>query len=269
MDRHYGGKRDRPDGRDEIKEYPLHQVPSTDQHPSVDLRKYIDHIYDQGQLDSCTANVLCAAYGLELKRNSLGSKTMYHYFDASRLFLYYNSRMYDQTTDDNVGVSIRDIFKAMKTYGVCLEALWPYDEQEFAKKPSTASYQDGLGNTITKYTRLTQDIDQFRACLKAGYPFAVGFEVYSSFRDLDTKPDGVMPLPPPDMIRVEMPYLHAVLAVGYDDMTQCITILNSWGKKFGDRGYFYMPYSYITDPKRAFDFWKIEDICERGVPQNL
>ncbi len=35
---------------------------------------------------------------------------------------------------------------------------------------------------------------------------------------------------------------HAVVAVGYDDAKERIIVLNSWGRDWGDKGYFYMPY---------------------------
>ena len=257
-----GGKRDTPDARDVSKNYEQHQIPSVDEHPVVDLRQYILKIYDQDTLESCTSCVLCGAYGLELKKQSEGSK-VFHYFDCSRLFLYYNSRKFDDDTDNNVGVSIRNVFKAFKNTGVCEEGLWPYNKQKYTEKPPPECYTNAAGNTVCHYARLDQNMHQFRACLKEGYPFAFGFEVYDSFRDLNNKKDGLMVLPSEEEIRTKVPGLHAVLAVGYDETKQCIIVLNSWGPKFGDNGYFYMPYSYITDSSRAFDFWKIENVCER------
>lgn len=53
---------------------------------------------------------------------------------------------------------------------------------------------------------------------------------------------------------------HAVLAVGYDNSTQHFIIRNSWGADWGDKGYFYMPYEYITDGDLADDFWYIRVI---------
>ena len=263
MQRNYGSKRDVTDHRDVIRTYSADEIPS---HTKHDLVKYISHVYNQGGLDSCTSNALCGAYGLELMRQSRGSK-IFRYFDCSRLFLYYNSRLYDQTTDQNIGVSFRDVFKAMKTYGVCTEALWPYNEQNFSQRPLSTCYQGGLGNSIVSYTRLDQDIHQFRACLNEGYPFTVGFEVYSSFRELENNSSGLMLMPTEDEIRMENPSLHAVLAVGYDDVAQCITILNSWGSSFGKDGYFYMPYDYILNQQRAYDFWKIGEVGESNVPE--
>jgi len=50
---------------------------------------------------------------------------------------------------------------------------------------------------------------------------------------------------------------HAVLAVGYDDTTQLFTFRNSWGAAVGDKGYFYMPYAYLTNSSLANDLWTI------------
>jgi hypothetical protein len=50
---------------------------------------------------------------------------------------------------------------------------------------------------------------------------------------------------------------HAVLAVGYEDATQRFIVRNSWGKGWGNKGYCTMPYSYLTDPSLARDFWAV------------
>ena len=147
-------------------------------------------------------------------------------------------------------------------YGVCTEALWPYDEQKFSLKPLSSYYQEGLGNSIANYASLDQDIDEFRACLKAGYPFTVVFKIYSSLWNLENDITWLMPVPTKDEISLDKPSLHTALAVGYDDDAQRITILNSCGRSFGNDGYFYMPYEYILNYKHVFDFWKIEETSE-------
>ncbi len=48
---------------------------------------------------------------------------------------------------------------------------------------------------------------------------------------------------------------HAVMAVGYDDNTRLIKIRNSWGKEWGKKGYFFMPYDFIINPNYCDDFW--------------
>ena len=40
-----------------------------------------------------------------------------------------------------------------------------------------------------------------------------------------------------------------MVVVGYSDDTKFFLVRNSWGKHFGDDGYCYIPYSYISDPE--------------------
>ena len=124
----------------------------------------------------------------------------------------------------------------MEKYGVCTETLWPFDEQKFSQKPLSSCYQDGLRKSIDKYTRHDQYIDQFRVCLKGVYPITVVLKIYSCFWKLENNTSVLMPMRTKDEIRLENPTLHAVLAVGYDDDAQRITILNSWGSSFGNDG---------------------------------
>ena len=50
---------------------------------------------------------------------------------------------------------------------------------------------------------------------------------------------------------------HAVLGVGYDDRRQWFIVRNSWGAAWGLKGYFTLPYAYVTDANLAADFWTI------------
>ena len=264
-----GGKRDKPDSRDYTKRYGYHMIPKKERDPKVDLRKYIDTIYDQGGLECCTANALCAAFTLELKRQSKEAKKTYVPYDPSRLFVYYNARVMEDNVSENSGCTLRFALKAMNYIGVCKESLWPYDESKFAVQPTPSAYKNALGNTISKYQRLDQDINQFRACLKAGFPIAFVMEIYGSFVGPENKKKGKMPMPSSDELLSFKPFLHAVLAVGYDDDKDHVIVLNSWGPSFGKNGCFYMPYEYIIDPARCLDFWKIEEVCEKAAqPKN-
>lgn len=194
---------------------------------------------------------MCAAYGLDLQKQDETT-----YFDPSRLFLYYNTRYYISEVGKNAATSIRDTIKVFNCSGVCEEVAWPYHVSKFKKKPPKQCYRDAEGNDLRCYERLKHtDIHQLRACLKDESPFVFGFDVYRSFRDADE--DGEMPMPSERELSREPEGQHAVLAVGYDDDEQRITVLNSWGKDWGDEGYFDMPYEFITDSDMCFDFWKI------------
>ena len=81
-----------------------------------------------------------------------------------------------------------------------------------------------------------------------------GFTVYESFESQQVAQTGVMTMPAP---KEKVVGGHAVLAVGYDDASQRFIIRNSWGPGWGQKGYFTMPYAYITESNLADDFWTI------------
>ena len=57
---------------------------------------------------------------------------------------------------------------------------------------------------------------------------------------------------------------HSMLVVGYDDNSQSLLVLNSWGKDFGDKGYFRIAYQeFLKWPGQA---WGVEGVV---VPQNV
>ena len=259
-----GAIRDYRDHQDFIRRYGEEELPSTADHPVVDLREYVVHIFEQDDLGSCTANVICAAYEFIVQKQAR-KLNYYHYnFNASRLFVYYNTRKLTSTTEEDSGGTLYDSLLSIYQWGVCHEDLWPYIIRDFTKEPPRACYIDAEGNKITAYYHLKQEKHQLRACLKEGFPFAFLFELFDSF-DINMTDDGQMPLPSEEEIRDGATYNHAVLCVGYNDNTECFTVLNSWGSDFGDGGYVYMPYKYVLDSERAFNFWKISDASEMGL----
>ena len=93
-----------------------------------------------------------------------------------------------------------------------------------------------------------------KACLASGYPFVFGFTVYESFESPQVAKTGVAALPGPSEAVVGG---HAVLAVGYDDAQHSFLVRNSWGDGWGMKGYFTMPYAYLTQSDLSSDFWTI------------
>ena len=245
--RHYGWHPDRPDHRDVMfAASPASQgvLPA-----KVDLRKQCPPIFNQGQLGSCTANAIGAAYRFDLLKQKMDAE-----FVPSRLFIYYNERAMENTIQSDAGAAIRDGIKSISKQGVCSEASLPYDVARFTKKPSAACYLEAKSHQALQYQRVPQSISQMKACLAAGYPFVFGFTVYEGFESAAVAKSGKLDLPTQSEKAVGG---HAVLAVGYDDATQRFTVQNSWGTDWGQKGFFTIPYAYINDPDLAEDFWTI------------
>jgi C1A family cysteine protease len=216
----------------------------------VDLSQttYIPAIFDQGQLGSCTANAVANAY--LFTRNKEG-KTDSSYV-PSRLFIYYNERAADGTVSEDAGSSLRCSVSVVSKQGACHEVLCPYQIKSFAKKPSTKAYADGLNYQALTYSRLTNALTSTKACLAAGYPFIMGIDVYENFESDATATTGIVTMPTGKLLGG-----HAVMCVGYDDTKKLFKVMNSWGDSWGDHGYFYLPYAYVTSTKLTSDIWTL------------
>jgi C1A family cysteine protease len=217
---------------------------------AMDLRPQCPkEVYDQGQLGSCTGNAIAGAIEFdEIKQKAADI------FTPSRLFIYYNERVVEGTVNSDAGAQIRDGIKTVAKQGACHEQIWPYDITKFRAKPSKAAYTDGTKHTAVQYQRLIQSLTEMKGCLAAGYPFVFGFTVYESFESASVAKTGIVPYP---STGEKVLGGHAVLAVGYDDASQRFIVRNSWGSGWGMKGYFTIPYSYLTDNNLADDFWTI------------
>lgn len=51
-----------------------------------------------------------------------------------------------------------------------------------------------------------------------------------------------------------------MVCVGYDDEKQHFIVLNSWGVEFGDKGYCYFPYDFISDNNLCNDCHAFLDV---------
>jgi C1A family cysteine protease len=171
----------------------------------------------------------------------------------SRLFIYYNERSLEGTVKQDSGAQLRDGIKTLATNGVCPETDWPYIISKFKSKPNTKSYQDGLQHKITSYSRLTTSTDM-KTCLASGFPFVFGFTVYQSFESTQVANTGIVPMPSKNE---QVLGGHAVMACGFDDSKNWMIVRNSWGSSWGAAGYFFLPYSYISNTNLATDFWTI------------
>lgn len=243
----FGWLRDLPDHRDHLYSAPMAALTALP--ASVDLRGKCPPVYDQGQLGSCTANGIGGALQFERMKQNLQPE-----FIPSRLFIYYNERVIEHTVNSDSGAMIRDGIKSVAKQGDCPETSWPYDISKFTDKPTPVCYKEALKYKAVQYSRLLQNLNQMKGCLADGYPFVLGFTVYTSFMSPMVAKTGVVPMPGSSE---QVLGGHCVLAVGYDDATQRFLIRNSYGDTWGMHGYGTMPYAYLTDSSLSADFWTI------------
>jgi len=241
----FGWLPDLPDHRDKL--YSAIAKPPPELPPSVDLRKSFSPVEDQGAMNSCTANAIVGV--LEFLEN----KNKKPFVDLSRLFVYYNERVIEHSVDADPGAFIRDGIKTIVKQGVCAESRWPYSKSKLYSKPPVACYREAADHQVTSYHRIVT-FHEMRQCLAEGYPFVFGFTVYSAFMSKEVKKSGVLNLP---QTGEKVEGGHAVVAVGYDDAQKRFLVRNSWGSGWGMKGYYTMPYDYLSDRNLSDDFWTV------------
>jgi C1A family cysteine protease len=214
---------------------------------SVDLRSIQSPVEDQGNLGSCTANAFAGGLQCLEVKDKLPMVAM------SRLFIYYNERALEGTVGSDAGASLRDGIKTLVAQGCCPETEWPYIITKFAIKPIPQCYTDGLKHTVQSYYRV-QTLTDMKTCLASGFPFVFGITVYASFESANATATGIIPMPAK---HEQVLGGHALLAVGYDDSKQWFIFKNSWGASWGNKGYGFIPYAYLTNTSLASDMWYI------------
>jgi C1A family cysteine protease len=234
---------------------------------AVDLRQWCSPVENQGQLGSCSANATVGAVEY-CERRAYGT-----HIDGSRLFVYKTTRNLMGVTGDT-GAWLRNAIGALALCGVAPERYWPYTDHapDFDKEPAAFLYavadnyealkyfcHDPQGSNIASAAVL----QSVKTYLAAGIPSIFGFWGFGSFNN-SSIPGGI-PYPCPSE---KAQWGHAIVAVGYDDSkkitnTQCnktttgaLLIRNSWGTAWGDQGYGWLPYDYVTN-RLALDFWSL------------
>lgn len=236
---------------------------------SVDLRQWCSPIENQGGLGSCTAHAAAAV--IEYFEN----RSHRRYIDASRLFIYKNTRNLMGVTGDT-GAWLRNVMGALTLCGVAEENYWPYTDAapDFDVEPSAFVYaiadnyealkyfaHDPLGGNVP-FPAVLASVKKY---LAAGIPSMFGFWGYQSSFSGDVP--GAFPMPGP---QEPIAWGHAVAAVGYDDNIAiknlqypnapaakgALLIRNSWDVTFGNQGYGWIPYDYVLKGI-AMDFWSL------------
>jgi len=251
--RKFGWKPDKPDIRD--KWYHNYKLVPGALTPHVD--KIVDHrhlcptIWDQGNLGSCTAHAIAGILSFNRIQQKIED------FVPSRLFIYYNERKYEGTIGEDAGAELRDGIKAVAIDGYPHENLWPYNPTYFAFTPPPAAYADAKKYKALNYYRLdNRMLNVLRTCLDSEECFVFGAAVYNTFYKAD-KNGGYVPLP---TAIDHMEGGHAIMCVGYNDFKKVFIIRNSWGTGVGDKGYYYMPYNYLTNSNLCDDFWCVKTV---------
>ena len=158
----------------------------------------------------------------------------------SPAYIYNTIQLPDSSCDG--GSRIFDALQLLKK-GALTYAEYPYDEDRCAR-PSA-----GLAARATKFRIAdwqvvdTDWLDQVKGELAGGHPVVIGMMPDGEFHRLKGREVWRAGLPEGDDEGG-----HAVTVVGYSERGQYFTVVNSWGRKWGERGFGRI--SYDTFRKR-------------------
>jgi C1A family cysteine protease len=213
-------------------------------------------VRDQGDLSACTGFGVTAVVMFERERQQEA-------LALSPLFTYYQERVLEGTVASDAGAEIRDGIKTLIKYGAAPEAKWPYVPTKFTARPSKAAYAAALDCQALVYARVDNTkLADLIGVLAGGDPFVFGVTLMESFEGDKAEKTGVVPMP----ARGEQILGgHCMWCCGYVKEAPLFQdgyfiVQNSWGTGCGDRGYYYIPFAYLTDPRLADDFWVVSKV---------
>lgn len=226
---------------DDVVQTPLEEtyVPDTAPLAEVDLRSKFSPIRSQGSLGSCTAFASTSVFEYIANRVHNVTDTSF-----SPLFVYYNVNHDENGSLINKGTSFYDIMRSMGDNGVCEEEYCAYSDEPMQGPPSPEAFENAENYKVLKAVNVEVDRRSITSALSAGYPVAISLRLFDSF----TENNNGFVFYPSDAERAsEEAHWHAMVIVGYLNKASVYIVRNSWGERFGDKGYCYIPYAYIEN----------------------
>lgn len=231
--------------------YTPHKVSSN----SVDISLRFSEIRDQGSQGACLAFSLVSVYEYFLRRGGVQPPRL------SEQFLYYTARERAGNTDKDLGLTINDAAAALAETGICTDSLCPYNPDGYNIKPSESAYADAAERKVRRIVNVDKNIETIKSAIEDGYPVVGSFTLFDSFTK---QMSGFVPVPSEEEVKSlsdDENRNHAMVICGYNDSQRLFKVRNSWGTSWGNAGWCYIPYDYITTPKAISWFAAIEEIA--------
>jgi len=263
-----------PDKRDFLYERILQtRVLETSLPSKVDYRPNMPPVFDQGSRGSCVSCAITWSDKAfeEISQGDFPAKGL------SVAYLYSMCKKNDGIPGE--GTYLRVAYKILKDYGVCSEDDLPYSEllklpqpqvpkipsfcHEAAQEFKIASYAKLADLTDTPEQR-QKAVQLMKEAIFCEGPIVGALIVCENFFDVKA-PDYTIPIPQGRILGA-----HAVALVGFDDSKHVFILRNSWGTRWGQDGYAYLPYEFVLssyDPTGGgdvgwyfFEAWTSTDV---------
>ena len=206
------------------------------------LKQHVRHVFNQRNTSSCVAQAIAEGICVRESKAELSVKI------PSRLFIYYNSRVFHEGHHSDSGTHIRTAVKGLTKLGAPDEEHWKFSTGIFKvnRRPRWKPYMRGYGRKGGQYhwilSRDDERIIQIKKAIDEGYPVIFGTSIDRSFLQVSNG----RPIPKPSDMSAIIGG-HAMLIIGYQKTLAGTNfeIVNSWGTGWGNKGFGWMSEDYI------------------------
>lgn len=226
---------------------PLASTPfsGTELPASVDLTPSMPPPANQGHQNSCVAWAI--AYGVKSYQEQVEERISLVKSGGEVNYdrVFSPAYVYNQINQGRDGGSlISDGLNVLSSKGAATWSSMPYSDRDFLTAPTAQQHSDAARYRIDYWRRVNvADSKEIKAQLAAGYPVIIGAII----------DDGFINLPRTQIwsaIAGQQHGGHAMVIVGYDDGRAAFKLLNSWGHNWGDNGYGWISYSFVSSVVR-------------------
>ncbi len=196
------------------------------------LRKYCPTPGDQGDLPSCVAWSLANALTIQKAIRSEETERRRIDLAAHSVSYIYNQIKYGGQCDQ--GAMFKHGLRLLQDKGDCLAESFGYSAEDCHYLPADHHHEQASDFRIRGYRRLFNQhdrpevkIDAILCALARRQPVLIGMYVPLNFREHIPRRASEW--------RPETG--HAMVIVGYNDLTERFEVMNSYGEDWGDRGF--------------------------------
>lgn len=195
-------------------------------------------VENQGSEGSCVAFATTYASRSYLMVNRPYNKDIYR----SPEYVYNQIKVSDCANGSyfvNNG-SYKGALNLLKSDGACSWNEMPYSDASCSTQPNTTQRTNAVKGKIIDFERITSlTTNSLKTILLNKFPIIIGARLDQGFMSANSSfiwrnsSGGYVGN-------------HAIVICGYDDSKNAFKIINSWGKNWGDSGYTWIDYNYVS-----------------------